>query len=304
MTGTTTPGARVDVSSIGTDDNSSAVRPTRADGSGAFRVAVPVGFGADTITALATTRSGTGYAQVGVTGELVGGTSVLDVTDPSGDDHGPGTFTYPTAADFHDGAFDITRFQVLTKNGTVYLRTTLRDLTPTFGSNNGAQLLDLFVRDPGAAQTSTAAPYASRNYTLAQPWSQRIEVQGFAAPVWQDASGTQPGAVTTVVASPATRTITVALPADAFGTPTSGWTFAVTLHGQDGFSSDQARGFQTVAQDYQFGLCPAGGTAPVCSIDPGTAPKVMDAVLPAGSDPAVVLDPTDGPVRVPAVTVP
>ncbi len=76
---------------------------------------------------------GTGVARVDVVGDLVGGTTILDVTDPSGDDHGPGTFQYPTSSAFHDGAFDITRFQVLQQGDTVYLRTTLRDLSDTFG---------------------------------------------------------------------------------------------------------------------------------------------------------------------------
>ena len=185
---------------------------------------MPVGFGADVITVTATTATGTGYAQTTVVGDLVGGTSVYDVTDPSGDDHGPGTYQYPSASDFHDGAFDITRFQVLTKDSTVYLRTTLRDLTPTFGSPLGAQLLDVFVRQPGASPTSTAGAFASRNYTIApaSAWSQRLEVQGFAAPVWVDANGNQVGTAS-VVASQASKTITIAVPQAAFGTPASGW---------------------------------------------------------------------------------
>ena len=89
-----------------------------------------------------------------------------------------------------------------------------------------------------------------------------------------------------------------------FGTPGPGWVFSVTLHGQDGFSSDQARGFQPTAQDFQFGLCAPGGTAPICSIDPGTAPKVMDVITPAGVDQSTELDPTAGAVTIHGVTVP
>ena len=48
------------------------------------------------------------------------------------------------------------------------------------------------------------------------------------------------------------------------------------LTGQDGFSNDQARGFQPTPQEFQFGLCAPGGNSPICSIDPNTAPKVMD----------------------------
>ena len=90
---------------------------------------------------------------------------MLDTTDPTGDDNGPGTYAYPTSSSFTAGSFDITRFQVLTKDGVVYLRTTLRQLTPTFGNTIGAQMLDVFVHTNDAAPTSTAAPFPSRNFT-------------------------------------------------------------------------------------------------------------------------------------------
>ena len=170
------------------------------------------------ITAAATTSSGaTGVARVSVIGDLVGGTTILDVTDPAGDDNGPGTYQYPTSSNFAPGSFDITRFQVLQQGDTVYLRTTLKNLVETFGSPDGAQLLDVYVHQPGATPTSTDAAFTSRNYTIAadDAWSQRLEVQGFAGPVWQDANGDQVGTVSGVVASPAAKTITIALPAVA-----------------------------------------------------------------------------------------
>ena len=32
---------------------------------------------------------------------------IFEAADPDNDDHGPGNYRYPTASDFHDGAFDI-----------------------------------------------------------------------------------------------------------------------------------------------------------------------------------------------------
>jgi glucoamylase len=306
VTGTTAPGARVVISAVGTDSNTSDVVATTASATGAYSATVPAAFGTDVITVTATTPSGTGYGQVTVVGDLVGGTTVLDVTDPSGDDNGPGTYQYPTAADFAAGSFDITRFQVLTQGGTVYLRTTLRTLTPTFGATLGAQLLDVFVHRPGATPTSTAAPFPSRNYSIAaaDAWSERLEVQGFAGPVWQDAAGNQVGPVTAVVASTAAKTVTIAVPESAFGTPGAGWTFTLALTGQDGYSSDQARGFAATPQPYQFGVCAAGGSAPICSADPGSVPKVLDTIPPSGVTQADELDPTKGPVTLHGVAVP
>ena len=130
-------------------------------------------------------------------------------------------------------------------------------------------------------------------------------MQGFAAPVWVDANGNQVGSPA-VVASTASKTITVALPQAQFGTPGSGWSFAVALTGQDGSGGgvDQARAFTQPAQDYTFGVCPVGGSAPICSVNPSSVPKVMDTLTPAGVSQATELDPTKGPVVIRAVPVP
>ena len=42
-----------------------------------------------------------------------------------------------------------------------------RDLTPTFGSPLGAQLVDVYVHVPGASTTSTAASFPERRYAIA-----------------------------------------------------------------------------------------------------------------------------------------
>jgi glucan 1,4-alpha-glucosidase len=306
VTGTTAAGARVVVASTPTDiAAASTTAATTADASGAFTLAVPVAFLTNVLTVAAARGGDTGYARATVVSEALPGPAVLDVTDPDGDDRGPGTYAYPTAADFHPGAFDIERFQVIDAGDTIYLRTQLRDLTPTFGSTLGAQLLDVFVRDPGAAAFSTAPPFTSRNYAIAadSAWSSRLEVQGFAGPVFVDAAGRSLGTVA-VTANQATRSIVIAVPAAALGRPSSGWVFTVALHGQDGFNADQARTFAPTPQPYQFGLCAAGTSGPICAIDPATAPKVMDTITPATVDQYAELDPTAPPVELHGVPVP
>jgi glucoamylase len=153
VTGTASAGASVDVASADTTTGGTpSVASTTAAADGSFSVTVPVGFGHDVLTATATSAGGksTGYAQVTVTGNVTGGTTVLDVTDPAGDDNGPGTYQYPTAADFHAGAFDLTGFKVISDGTTAYLQATLANLDPTFGAQFGAQLLDVYVRNPAA----------------------------------------------------------------------------------------------------------------------------------------------------------
>ena len=304
VTGTTAPGATVDIASTPTDTGGATVTTTvTASATGAFSATVPSPFGTSVLTVAATKGGATGYARRTVLSEFVTGTVVLDVTDPDGDDNGPGTYAYPTSANFQPGAFDLQRFQVIVDGDSVLLRTKVRNLAPTFGSPNGAQLLDLYVHTPTGA-SSTAAAYASRNYTIepGSAWSRRIEIQGFADPQFVDAAGTSLGPVA-VQASQASGFITAVVPLAALGTPGPGWSFSVVLHGQDGFSPDQARGFTPTPQDFQFGVCAAGGTSPICSVDPATVPKAMDILTPAGVSQAAELDPTAPPVQIAGVPV-
>jgi glucan 1,4-alpha-glucosidase len=306
VTGTTTPGATVDIQSTATDTGgATSVVTVQADTAGAFSATVPAPFGTSVITVAATLGNATGYARRTVIGEFITGTTVLDLTDPDGDDNGPGTYAYPTSDNFKLGAFDLQRFQVIVDGDSVLLRAKVRDLSPTFGSPLGAQLLDIYMHTPDAAPTSTAPAFASRNYSITadSAWSRRIEVQGFADPVFVDANG-QPLGTVLVQASQASGFITIIVPTAALGTPTSGWKFAVVLHGQDGFSPDQARGFAPTPQDFLFGVCAPGGTSPICAVDPGGVPKAMDVLTPTGVSQADELNPLAPPVEIAGVPVP
>jgi len=306
VTGTTAPHALVDAEAETSAGGAAASASTTADGSGNWSLSLtPTTFGSPTITVSATKGNSTGYAQVGVSDATLPGTAVLNVDDPSGDDNGPGTYQYPNSSNFTAGSFDITHFTVNETATSIYIQTTLRTLVPTFGNDFGAQLLDVFVRNPSASPSSTAAPFASRNYAIAaaDAWTERIEAQGFASPIWVNAANASLGSAQ-LFTDLATRTATLVLPRSAFGDPTTGWVFTVALTGQDGFSGDQARGFAQPAQDFLFGVCAPGGTAPICSVDPGTVPKVMDTIPPSGVSQDTELDPTKGSVQLQGVSVP
>ncbi len=305
--GTTAPGNAIAVSASNTDqDNATTQAHGVAGDDGTFSVDVPVTGGTSVVNVVATAPDGaTGREVRTVVFDFVPGTLIASFDDPDGDDHGPGTFRYPTAGDFHDGAYDLQQFQVFDGGDAIIFRARVRDLTPTFGSPLGAQLLDVFVHDPGAAagQTSTAASYPTRNYgvTDAGAWSRLIEVQGFGQ-LYRDAAGTALGTVS-ISANAISRYITFSVPKASLGTPGPGWGFTVVLHGQDGFSPDQGRGFQPTPQDYQFGVCAPGDTAAVCAADPGSVPKAMDVLTPEGVDQADELDPLAGPVRIAPVVI-
>ncbi|ALG13192.1 glucodextranase DOMON-like domain-containing protein [Kibdelosporangium phytohabitans] len=297
VTGVAPRGTRIDISATATDAGGvTTVVTTYSDGT--FTAELPALLGTNVITAAATQGSRkTGYAQVRVGSDFVSGTVLLNATDPDNDDNGPGTYAYPTAGDFNPGAFDIQQFQVIDSGDRVILRTKLRNLSPTFGSPLGAQLLTIYAHDPAVATTSTKAPYPSRNYAV-DPWNRMIEVQGFAEPVFVDADGVPLGDAS-VQASETSRYITVSVPKSALGNPRA---YAVVLTGQEGDSQDRARGFTATPEQYTFGVCAPGGTRPICSTGPSSVPKAVDVITPAGVDQSVELDPTRGPVVVKAVS--
>ncbi|SMD20774.1 Glycosyl hydrolases family 15 [Kibdelosporangium aridum] len=296
VTGTAPAGTRIDVSATATDaGGATTVVTTRSNGT--FTAELPAQLGTNVITAAASEGRDTGYAQRNVGSDFVSGTVLLNVTDPDNDDNGPGTYAYPAAGDFHPGAFDIQQFQVIDSGERVILRTKLRNLTPTFGSPLGAQLLTIYARDPAVPATSTKAPYPTRNYEV-DPWNRMIEVQGFAEPVFVDANGVPLGDAS-VQASETARFITISVAKSALGNPTS---YAVVLTGQEGDSPDRARRFTATPEQYTFGVCAPGGTSPICAVAPTSVPKAVDVITPPGADQAVVLDPTRGPVVVKAVS--
>jgi len=302
VTGTTTAEATVDAEAVGSAGGTAATATTTADSGGNWSVTLPTSFGETTITVTATKGRSTGYAQDNVSYFVLPGTKVFSVTDPSGDDNGPGTFQYPTAPDtFQPGAFDLLGMSINQTATDVYLTVKIRNLATTFGSAFGAQLLDIYVHNPVATSTSTAAAYSVMNYSIApaDAWSERLEAQGFASPMWVDSSGGSLGAAQMIEDQPA-GTVTLVMPTSAFGTVGPGWVFTVALTGQ-GAGSPPVRNFTQPAGMYSFGVCPSGDTAPICSVNPNSVPEVMDTITPTGVSQDTELNPTLGPVELQGV---
>ena len=306
VTGTSVPGNTIDVSATNTErDSENTVVTTTAGQDGTWSVQIPINGGTIVLDAVATASDGgTAHAQRTVVLDFTPGTVLLDVTDPDGDDNGPGNYAYPTSSNFQPGAFDLERFQVLDDGSNVIFRVQTRDLTPTFGSPLGAQLVDVYVHDPAGSPTSTAASFPQRNYSIAggSAWSRLLEVQGFGQR-YVDAGGATLGTIT-IRANEISRFITFSVPKSSLGQPGPGWGFTVVLTGQDGFSPDQARGFAPTPQEFAFGVCASASSDPHCTVDPNTVPKAMDVLTPAGVTQSDELDYTvHQPVTIQGVTI-
>ncbi len=307
VTGTTAPGNRVDIAATNTDTGfETTLHAASVDASGAWSATVALAGGTYVLNVVATSPSGaTARVARTVVFDQPPGTLVFQTDDPDGDDNGPGNYAYPKAGDFHAGAYDIEHFAVYDAGPSIVFQLRTRDLSPTFGSPLGAQLVDVYVHVPGASATSTEASFPERRYAIAAPgaWSRLIEVQGFGQR-FVDADGATLGQIG-IRGNAISRNITFSVTKAALGTPAAGWAFTVVLTGQDGFSSDQARGFQPTPQDFQFGVCATASSDPHCTFDPGQVPKAVDVLTPAGTAQSNELDYTvHSPVTIAPVVMP
>jgi glucoamylase len=346
VTGTTAAGATVEVAVTGTAPG--AARPTirittvKASKTGAWSAKVRLAFGTNDIevAALRDGTSDTNEAIFAVNDEHVTGTVVLDAAPAADGGAGPGTYAYPTATNgdgsavFAPGSFRLGGLEVVDSGKTVSFQVGIANLESTFGSLDGAQLVDLYIHAPTGSvpageQQSTAAAGAW-NYGLASDsaWNQLIEVDGFGTDDWvtpSSATGGLAGAASlgspqvSVAQLPAGTDgqtpglVTITVPTSVLGTPGPGWTFTVTLTGQDGSGggTDNARVFTATPGGYTFGVCSAAVAAEadppaVCALPPASVPIVLDTIPPAGVDVQTELNPLDQPsgVTLQGVTVP
>jgi hypothetical protein len=110
--------------------------------------------------------------------------TVASLSDPSGDDYGPGAYTYPTAGAFEDGAFDLRSFTVEQTPSICQFTFEVENLYNVWGSGRGfsPQMFVLWVRDPNESGGSTASLDDLKATTAFEDaWHYRLEVSGFTA---------------------------------------------------------------------------------------------------------------------------
>jgi glucoamylase len=312
VTGTALPGASIVVRGVNLDDHSAVTGTATAAQDGSWSVPLTLTGGTTVLNTVATDKhGGTARDKRTVVFDFAPGKLLFEAIDPDGDDNGPGNYAYPKSDNFKPGAYDLEQFQVYddAANNRIIFRVRTRDLTPTFGSPLGAQLVDVYVHVPGAATTSTDPSFGigARHYTIAPAgaWSRLIEVQGFGQR-YLDASGATLGQVS-ISGNDVSRYITFSVSKASLGQPGPGWGFTVVLHGQDGFSSDgdQARQFQPTPQDFQFGECATASSDPHCTFAANQLPKAMDVFAPPGVAQSDELDYTkQSPVVIQPVVMP
>lgn len=202
----------------------------------------------------------------------------LTVDDPAGDDHGPGTYVYPTDAVFASGVYDVSSFAVGVDGSDFVFRFELNGpIENPWGSgiNLSVQTFDVYVDvDPGAG-TGARMLLEGRNAALEEThgWEMAVWVEGWNQQVLVPDENGVPreisGENVRVIVDP-DGAITVRADAQSlpgFGQDDAGnWTldpvqfgYAAAVLSQDGFPSPgvrRVRDVETVSSQWRFGGAP------------------------------------------------
>ena len=194
-------------------------------------------------------------------------TNLLSITDPTGDDHGPGTYTYPTDAVFKPGVFDLTSFKVgVSDTDMVFSYTFAGEITNDWNSGNNLSLqsLDVYIdKDPGAGTGSRILlPGRNAALTKGDGWDYAVWAEGWNPGIFApDASTLEAkavaGATFKIIVDTATNTVTLRVPKSVFGDgDPAKWGYTAIVLSQDGYPSPgvwQVRDVKAAAEQWRIG---------------------------------------------------
>lgn len=153
---------------------------------------------------------------------LAFGSRVGGLTDPTGDDNGPGSYVYPTDGAFNAGSLDLTNFDVYRDGDNVRMVTRVAGAINNSWGGNGmsTQRLNIYVHDSANSATTPTPLLPGTNMNVAGPWSQAIVADGrhqtstYGEGVYGPGLNKIGAAVLQVL--PTSRQIVVTIPASAF----------------------------------------------------------------------------------------
>lgn len=197
-------------------------------------------------------------------------TVLLDIVDPENDDHGPGTYTYPTDAVFTPGSYDINSFQVGHDDNNLIFRFFMGGpVNNSWDSPNGlsVQTFDIYLDTDGDGQGGQAMlPGRNLSFT-GSTWDYAITVEGWESGIYIPGElGPQRIAESSefqVAVDPDQQRVTIRVPKSILGDNPAGWRFAAAVLSQEGFPSGgvmRVRDVLPVAEQWRIGGSPAGST--------------------------------------------
>ncbi len=221
-------------------------------------------------------------------------TWVVTASDPANDDHGPGTYTYPTDGVFKPGVFDLLSFQVGYDENNLVFRFEMRGpVENPWGSPNGLaiQLFDVYINTGTGANPLMRN---GRNTSLETGWDYALTIAGwnygfFTAAAPEKAASSVP---VTIITDPGKNMVIAKVPLSSIpGDPTV-WSYAVGVLSNDGYGINGVRDVTAEGGQWTLGGAPSdkNHTRIVDYLWPEGATPTQEDMLstytPSQSDPA------------------
>ena len=245
----------------------------------------------------ATARAAGATAEIataaGGAGPTCGPNGAVTLTDPTGDDNGPGTYVYPTDAVYKPGSFDLTELQVVPNGDTVEFRvsvaTRIEDPwdSPAWGGN-GFSLQMVFIHiDTDHLKGSgvrDGLPGTNVRFAEDEAWDKVVIIspQGqtrLNSEIDQKAAQWKDRIIVPRITRASGRTLTAIVDVKALGgAPAASWGYQVLMQSNEGFPDKTdllTRKVNEYEGQHRFG----GGT------DYDNDPHVIDILVPPGGDP-------------------
>jgi alpha-amylase/alpha-mannosidase (GH57 family) len=205
-------------------------------------------------------------------------TPILTIADPTGDDHGPGSYEYPQDKVFGSGAFDVTEFAVAEDDNNLIIRFTFAGpLNNDWGAPNGMGIhtLDVYIDaiDGGARKL-----LPGRNAALpdGSGWDLAIWAEGWTPGLYGPPTDANPqpapvgdASVLNIASDPGQQRITIRVPKkvlaeqlgiDPASADPAAWGYLGVVLSQEGYPASgvwRVRDVEAGAQQWRLGGAPA-----------------------------------------------
>jgi len=220
-------------------------------------------------------------------------TPILTIVDPEKDDHGPGTYVYPSDGVFGSRAYDLIEFAVAEdENNLIFRFTFAGKLNNDWGAPNGmgVHTLDVYV---DAAEGDARKLLGGRNAALPEGsgWDFALWAEGWTPGLYGAPTGDAPEPVQigdsstlNIISDPGQSKITVRVPkrtlAESLGVEAAAldpatWGYLGLVMSQEGYPSSgvwRIRDVNPSAAQWRFGGAPA---------DSSTHTRIIDVAYPA-----------------------
>ena len=233
------------------------------------------------------------FVEPEIASDIVPGERLFRIEDDAGDDHGPGSYTYPGSAVFTPGSFDLLSVEAVDGGEDVLFSIRLgADLVdPWDGSPVGYDLqnIDIYVDTRGDGGFTELLPGRRALVADGYAWDRAVFATGRTDVVERDVAEKVNAAMREALFVPLEDrqsidgdVLTLRVPKSFLGEMRPGWAFQVVVTGSEGSmeaDSLRVREVRATASEWNFG----GGS------DGVEDPNILDLLVPAGMSQAEAL---------------